>query len=173
MDQEQAACECIGYMTTIAKKMSYEGIADFEDIVSLGNDVFGSCLEKFDPEKSPDFMMYFKSRFLFAIKDWKRASMGLPCYSLDEDDQDVEDRKPTPSKSIANDEAKKILNSMIRRLNDLERQVVTMKMIDRMSQRDIAYIVGKSEARISQVFSGLMDKLKDMPEYQDLGDLLR
>lgn len=173
MDKEQSACKCIEYITLIAKKMEYEHIANSEDIISLGNSVLGDCLDKFDPNKSPDFILFFKKMFLFSVKDFNRKKSKNPEFSFDSGEYEDQDWIDNRIISVSKKESYRLLRQLIKRLSDFERKVIVMKIVDKMSQKDIAFLVGKTEARISQVIPSALEKIRNMPESKDLQNILR
>lgn len=172
MDKDKAACKCIEYTTSIAKKMDYEGVANSEDIISLGNEVLATCLGNFDPDKSPEFVPYFKRMFLYAIKNFKRDERKSPEFSLDSGEFGGQEWRDKRNITASKKERSYLLSKIVKNLSIFEKKVIIMKTVDGLSQKDIAFLAGKTEARISQVIPLVLDKLRSMPESKDLQEIL-
>lgn len=90
------------------------------------------------------------------IDHWRKERPG---FSLDENwDSPSED--PTPLEVAVTSEKNKEALALLEKLNPLEKTVVTLRLWDQLSYREIASVTDKTEDYAKVIFSRAMSKLR-------------
>lgn len=154
-DEENSISECLKYVNKISRSYWLQFNLDPEETESLGDQVLSECLSKFNPEINPDFIPYFKSIFIFSVKNLARSFRKTKTVSI----EDVPEQRIPKYSDVCREKISAIKTAM-RSLSDSEKIVISMIYYDGFSQKDISAMMSKTEARISQIHCEAINKMK-------------
>lgn len=153
------------YIYQMTKKGVYAVIfsvvRDYDETEDIMQDVYIRMIKSIHQyQENTNFYNWLLQIARNAAIDHYRKQKKIANYDMADYDMTFQSNTPDPSEAD-------IFESMMQVLNDDERTVVLLKVVDQMKHRDIARIMGKPIGTVLWIYQNAMKKLKALGGYED------
>lgn len=172
----------------VARSFSNTGIA-FDELMSVALVGYAKALENFEEDRTTKFSTYaincMKNEILFFLKKERIKHQGTLSLnsvlatdkngnqlSLEEIVSDEFKIENNPEKKVVQDEKIEKLKSLVSSLSEKEKLIICHRYellgYDSKTQKEIAELVGMSQANVSKIEKAILDRLnKEFRRYDD------
>jgi RNA polymerase sigma factor (sigma-70 family) len=137
-------------------------------------------LEEFEPQSQGHFFHwlskkvehYIIDKIRYVSRDKRKApggevSMDQPYKPSQENSEmkiQIQDDRPTPSKFAVIKERERLIDSLLEKLKEKDREVIINKDLEQLTHKEIGQMYGKSEDAVRKQYCRAFKKLIDLSE---------